>query len=79
MDMRFCQSCGMPIGGPNTAEARGRYCQHCADEQGQLHPREAVQQGVAMWLKSFSPESSEAEFMARADHYLSAMPAWAGK
>jgi hypothetical protein len=35
--------------------------------------------GVAMWLKSFSPEASEAEFQARADRYLSAMPAWAGK
>ena len=63
-----CQSCGMP--------AEGQYCEYCTDESGALKPREEVREGLAAWLSSFAPEKS-ADFRARADHYMAAMPAWA--
>ncbi len=71
-----CHSCGMPL---VAAEARGNYCQYCADEQGKLHPRERVQQGIAQWLEGWAPEEGKKpDFMKRAESYMRAMPAWAG-
>ena len=77
MEMKFCHSCGIPIGAPNTPKARGDYCEHCTDETGALKPKTEVEQGIAMWLKGFSPNVSDAELGVRAQRYLSAMPAWA--
>ena len=56
--------------------AEGQYCEYCTDESGALKPREEVREGLAAWLSSFAPEKS-ADFRARADHYMAAMPAWA--
>ena len=53
------------------------YCHFCADENGILKSREAVQAGVIEWLKMFPVEGSNPNFEKRADHYLKAMPAWA--
>ncbi len=74
---QFCQSCGMPLNSEGAKSASGSYCQYCTDESGKLHPREAVQQGIAQWLKSFAPENGQADFDKRAAHYMKAMPAWA--
>lgn len=65
----FCRSCGMP--------STEQYCGYCTDESGALKPREAIREGIAQWLSSWAPDK-DADFGARADHYLAAMPAWAG-
>ncbi len=74
---KHCHSCSMPISGPFAGEARGDYCQHCVDETGKLRPREAVRQGIAMWLSSWSPGVTEEQCLDRAKHFMNAMPAWA--
>lgn len=70
---QHCHSCGMPL----SNEAKGNYCTYCTDEKGNLHPREAVRQGIAQWLQGFSPQKEGVDFLHRADCYLQAMPAWA--
>ncbi len=77
MNMNFCQSCGMPISDETRNPKSEIYCKYCANENGQLNPREAVQTGVSEWLKMFAPEKEGVDFMKRADNYLKAMPAWA--
>ncbi len=72
-----CQSCGMPISGEDGKDFRGSFCLYCTDESGSLYPRDVVQQGVAEWLKSFGPDDPSIDYVARAGHYLDAMPAWA--
>lgn len=71
---KFCQSCGMPIQGES-----GNWCQYCKDENGQLKSREAVREGIAAWLQMFTPDPEQVDFQKRAEAYLNAMPAWAGK
>ena len=68
---QFCQSCGMPV-----AEG-GKYCQYCADENGNLHPRETIKQGLAQWLQQLAGPDAKADFQKRAEYYMKAMPAWA--
>ena len=78
MDMtKFCHSCGCPTEMPEFKGPVENFCKHCVDESGKLHPREAVQQGVAQWFKMWMPDLDDAKALARADHYLKAMPAWA--
>lgn len=72
-----CQSCGMPLTEEFANPKAPQYCTYCSDEAGQLLPRAQVQAGVAQWLESIAPADSTANFSARADHYLRAMPAWA--
>lgn len=79
MEMKFCQSCGIILDGNIAKEAKSGFCTWCVDEQGNLKPKEAVQAGVAEWLKSFAPADGKADFMKRAENYLNAMPAWAEK
>ncbi len=71
-----CHSCGMPLTGES---AKNNYCQYCADENGNLHPFEQVQQGIAQWLEGWAPQGTQADFRKRAAHYMKAMPAWAHK
>lgn len=54
---------------------KGEYCQYCADDQGKLHPRGMVQQGIAQWLEGITPDV-KADYMKRAEYYMMAMPAW---
>ena len=77
MNQAFCQSCGMPLNGDTQHAVSKTFCQYCADEKGELKPREAAQAGIAEWLKSFALEKEGVDFMKRADHYLKSMPAWA--
>ena len=69
-----CHSCGMPL---NQSNARGKYCQYCTDEKGNLLPREAIKAGLADWLKGFSPSDGKTNFERRAEYYMKSMPAWA--
>ena len=68
-----CHSCGMPL---KKEKARGNYCEYCSDENGNLHPKEQVKQGIAQWLSGWAPEGTETDFAKRAEHYMKAMPAW---
>ena len=74
--MKSCLSCAMPL----EAETNNKYCQYCADDNGQLKSRREVQQGIAGWLEQFTPKDdgvSKEDFLARAGFYMKAMPAWA--
>ncbi len=73
----FCISCGIPIIEESKHAVSQEYCRYCADEKGELQPREVVQAGVAGWLKQFATTSDGVDFMKRADNYLKAMPVWA--
>ena len=77
--MQFCHSCGMPLQSPMAGNVQGDYCGNCLDESGKLNPKEAVQAGIAHWLMSFTPDATMELCLARANHYLKAMPAWAEK
>jgi len=68
---KHCQSCSMPI------ESEGKYCDYCTDDAGNLKPRVEVQQGISYWLQSIAPEDTKADYLARAGHFMKAMPAWA--
>jgi len=76
-DSQFCQSCTYPLS--QSPEARGkdpRYCRMCTDDEGRLHPREEVRAGIAGWLAEWQGVD-QAVGMARAEHFMKAMPAWA--
>jgi hypothetical protein len=77
MEMKFCHSCGIVLDGNIAKEAAPNVCGYCADENGNLKPKEVVIAGVAEWLKSFSPKEGNPDFTKRAESYLNAMPAWA--
>ena len=74
--MNCCHSCAMPLVGEEGEKARGNLCQYCSDEKGNLVPREQATQGIAAWLKGWSPPASDEEFRKRAEAYMAAMPAW---
>ena len=77
MEMKFCHSCGIILDGNFAKEVAPNICGCCAGENGNLKPKEAIQAGVAEWLKSFSPTEGNPDFMKRAENYMNAMPAWA--
>ncbi|MCU7493792.1 MAG: hypothetical protein HF300_15745 [Ignavibacteria bacterium] len=79
MEMKFCQSCGVILDGSVAKEGAPGFCTWCVDEKGNLKAKEEVKAGVADWLKSFTPEGGNPDFMERAENYLNAMPAWAKK
>ncbi len=71
---KFCSSCGMPLGEETKSD---KYCQYCTDENGNLFPKEYVQQGIAKWLSGINPSDSSSDYVKRAEYYMKAMPAWA--
>ncbi|MHC4606311.1 MAG: hypothetical protein ACYTAF_05205 [Planctomycetota bacterium] len=74
---KFCHSCAVPLETPGYAGPAEDLCKHCSDETGKLKSREAVRQGIAMWLATWQPGLDEAKAMARAEQYMKAMPSWA--
>ena len=74
---RFCHACAMPLDIPGFQGKSDIYCNHCTDEEGKLIPREDVQKGIARWFLAWQGDIDEARALARADHDLRAMPAWA--
>ena len=73
----YCHSCGIPLNIPDVKVMAEKYCQHCTDAGGNVKTREEVQRGIAEWLKSWQPGLDDSTAMARAEHYLRAMPEWA--
>ena len=53
------------------------YCKYCTDEQGNLKSRDEIQMGIAEWFKTWHPDLDQVTALARAAHYMNAMPAWA--
>ena len=72
-----CYACGVSLRLPDFKGVSDTYCKYCSDAKGKLKPREAVQLGIAHWLKSWSPGLDDQNAMHRAALYMQAMPAWA--
>ena len=47
------------------------------DEEGNLKSTDEIQMGVAEWFKAWQPDLDHNKALARAAHYMKAMPAWA--
>lgn len=74
---RFCHSCTAPLDVPMFQGPSENYCVHCTDETGELHPRDKVQQSIAVWLQEWQPGVTQDQALERARHFMQAMPAWA--
>lgn len=74
---KFCYSCAAPLEIPEFKGPAENYCRNCTDAEGNLKSKTEVQIGLAWWLRSWQPDLSEEESLARAEHYMKAMPAWA--
>jgi len=74
--MESCQSCGMPMA---DAAVGQMYCQHCTDENGKLHPYEAILEGTIQgyFMGMQKMERPAAEVAAK--EHLAKMPAWVGR
>ncbi len=74
LKMTSCQSCGMPL---TDAKEGDMYCQHCTDDDGQLHPFEAILEGtISGYFMGMQKMDREAAEVAAKEH-LAKMPAWA--
>ena len=76
-EMKFCHSCAAPLAHPDFRGVAEYYCRYCTDERGEVKPREAVQAGIAHWLKMWQPGIDDATAASRAEQYMKAMPHWA--
>lgn len=78
--MDKCQSCGMPMDKPEDyggGRAGNTYCQYCADDQGNLLPRETVREKMIQFqMKSLNKSQEQAE--GDVDRHMALMPAWQG-
>jgi hypothetical protein len=73
----FCHSCAVPLDSPEFKGTSDIYCKYCCDENGNLHDRAVVRNGISQWFKSWQPDINDATAAARADLYMRSMPAWA--
>jgi len=64
-----CQSCSMPI-------ERGRYCQHCVDENGELQSFDVRFERTVQRMLAADPALARAEAEKRTRAFLRTMPAW---
>ena len=74
---KFCFSCAAPTEMPDFKGPAEDYCKYCTDEQGNLKSRDEIQMAVAEWFKAWQPDLDQEMALARAAHYMKAMPAWA--
>ena len=72
-----CHACAVSLHLHEFKGPSDDFCKYCTDDQCNLKPRDQVRQGIAHWLKSWSPGISEEQANERAGHYMKAMPAWA--
>ncbi|MFW6287500.1 MAG: zinc ribbon domain-containing protein [bacterium] len=77
METKFCHSCGIPISGEAAAKNTDKFCQYCADENGNLKSKEEVKAGLIQWLQGITPDDINADYQKRAEFYMKSMPAWA--
>ena len=73
IQMKSCQSCGMPLA---EAQPGQMYCQYCTDDAGKLKSYDEVYEGTVtgyfMGMQKMSREDAE----TAATEHLSKMPAW---
>ena len=74
---KFCFSCAAPLGNPDFKGPAENYCKYCTDNDGNLKSRDEIKAGLAGWFKTWQPDLDHEKAIARAEHYMSAMPAWA--
>ncbi len=74
---RYCHACTMPLESPEVRGPSEIYCKHCTDEQGNLRPREEVQEGIARWMAEWQGIDHQ-RALRRADLFMRGLPAWAG-
>jgi len=74
---KFCLSCAASLNVPDFKGPAENYCKYCTDKAGNLKSKDAVQQGIAEWFKSWQPELDDQKALVRAADYMKAMPAWA--
>lgn len=73
---KFCFSCSAPLAAPEFKGPADDFCKNCTDEKGNLKPREEIRNGIAWWFKSWQPGLDDDTALARAEHFMKAMPAW---
>jgi len=73
---RHCRSCAASLNEPINQGVSDRYCRYCADETGQLRPREEVRAILARWMIYWQGPMTPEEAARRADSLMRAMPAW---
>lgn len=71
-----CHSCTAPLEGEYEGSSP-IYCKYCVDEKGALKSRSAIREGLAGWFLSWQPAITKEVALARADRFMSALPAWA--
>lgn len=77
MKKKICYSCGIPLDLPGVSGASDEYCAYCSTMTGKLKPWDEVLTGTAQYFMTWQPGLTMERAMARAERYLTAMPAWA--
>ncbi len=73
----FCHSCAAPLAMPNFKGPSENHCKYCTDDKGNLKSRSDVEKSIVDWFKTWQPDLNDGKALARARHYMNAMPAWA--
>lgn len=73
---RLCRSCAASLRDEHNRGVSNQYCRYCADERGNLKPREQVRSILAEWLRAWQGEMAPEDALGRADQFMSLMPAW---
>ena len=71
-----CLSCSGSLLDEGHRGVSDRYCRVCADEGGNLKPREDVREIMAQWFESWHGRMDHDEALRHADIFMNRMPAW---
>ena len=77
MSTQTCESCGMPMAGPDDhapGHPDSAYCHHCSDAAGDLQGFEERFERMVQWQMRRGQSRAEAEPATRA--YMRTMPLW---
>jgi len=78
MDVKKCESCGMPMLKPSDfggMREGNKYCKHCSYEDGTLRPRHEVREGMILfYMKMKKSDRKSAEQYV--DEVMAGQPAW---
>ncbi len=78
MDIKQCESCGMPMHGASDfggRDVKNRYCKYCTYPNGTLRPRHEVRENMVMfYMKAKRMERKSAEEYV--DEVMAGAPAW---
>jgi len=78
MDLKKCESCGMPMMKPSDfggSKPENRYCAHCTYPTGDLMPRHVIRENmIKFYMKMKKMERADAAKYV--DELMAGMPAW---